>query len=130
MKICIPVTESNGMKSSVSAHFGSAPFFVIADTETTEHTVVENKNEHEHGQCGSFPVISSNNVQAILCNGMGRRALENLNRTSVKAFIPEVICATAQDALSAFINKKCRELMPEAACSHGHDNDHGKGCNH
>ncbi len=118
MKICIPVTESKGLQSPFSAHYGSAPFFVIADTETKEHNVITKGSEE--GQCGSFPFITQHNVSAIVCTGMGRRALENLNRSNVKAFIPETICATAEDALTAFNNKKCREMEPDSACNHNH----------
>ena len=131
MKICIPVTESKGLQSPFSAHYGSAPFFVIADTETKEHSVIAKSSEE--GQCGSFPFITQNNVSAIVCSGMGRRALENLNRSNVKAFIPNTICATAEDAITAFNSKQCREMTAESSCTHGHDHGghgHGKDCNH
>lgn len=128
MKICIPVTESKGLQSPFSAHYGSAPYFVIADTETKEHNVIAKGSEE--GQCGSFPFITQNNVSAIVCTGMGRRALENLNRSNVKAFIPETICATAEDAIAAFNSKKYREMTTDSSCSHDHDHNHGKNCNH
>ncbi len=33
MKICFPVNSENGLDSIVFNHFGSAPFFIIFDTE-------------------------------------------------------------------------------------------------
>lgn len=36
MKICFPVSKVNGMESEVYGHFGSAPSFVVIDTEFNE----------------------------------------------------------------------------------------------
>ena len=34
MNICIPITRDNGIQSPVSLHFGSAPLFMVVDTES------------------------------------------------------------------------------------------------
>ena len=34
MKICFPVQNDNGIESTVYNHFGSAPVFVVFDTDT------------------------------------------------------------------------------------------------
>ena len=34
MKICFPVQNDNGIESAVYNHFGSAPVFVVFDTDT------------------------------------------------------------------------------------------------
>ncbi len=34
MKICFPVQENEGLGSRVYNHFGSAPMFIVVDTET------------------------------------------------------------------------------------------------
>ena len=34
MKICIPTNTDSGTESTISGHFGSAPFFMIVDTES------------------------------------------------------------------------------------------------
>lgn len=34
MKICFPVQQDKGMESAVYHHFGSAPLFVVVDTDT------------------------------------------------------------------------------------------------
>jgi len=33
MKVCFPVQKDNGIDSTVYGHFGSAPAFVIVDTD-------------------------------------------------------------------------------------------------
>ena len=33
MKICIPTADNNGMDAKASAHFGSAPYYTVVDTD-------------------------------------------------------------------------------------------------
>ena len=50
MIICIPVTEDKGKQSPVSAHFGSAPIYLLVDTNTMACQAVPNTNQHlAHG---------------------------------------------------------------------------------
>ena len=67
MKICIPVNENNGVDSSVSAHFGSAPFFMIVDSDTgsalTSNLLIE---------CQAVPwVDGSYKSSNMMMNGSG-----------------------------------------------------------
>jgi predicted Fe-Mo cluster-binding NifX family protein len=34
MNICIPTTDDEGLESKVCAHFGSAPAFLVVDTDS------------------------------------------------------------------------------------------------
>ncbi|RME41495.1 MAG: diguanylate cyclase, partial [Deltaproteobacteria bacterium] len=36
MKVCFPVNNDQGLESEVYGHFGSAPAFVVVDTESHE----------------------------------------------------------------------------------------------
>ncbi len=42
MKICFPVKEDKGLDSVLYGHFGTAPIFIVCDTETGEFEAVEN----------------------------------------------------------------------------------------
>ena len=58
MKVCIPVTEDHGLQSPVSAHFGSAPLFMIVDIEGGSCRTVPNHNSHRgHGMCQPLSVL-------------------------------------------------------------------------
>ena len=48
MKVCFPVENDNGMDSMVYAHFGSAPLFILYDSETNELEVINNS---EYAPC-------------------------------------------------------------------------------
>ena len=52
MKICFPTFNLEGLESRVYEHFGSAPGFVIVDTETqTVEEINNNDLHHAHGMC-------------------------------------------------------------------------------
>ena len=44
MKVCVPVEESRGLESVVYGHFGSAPCFIVADTESGELKELSNQD--------------------------------------------------------------------------------------
>ncbi len=87
MKICIPTEEPMGLDSVAYGHFGSAPYFLIYDTETKEIEVLSNNEaEHEHGQCNPITPLRDKGVKAIVVAGMGARALQNLQSMGITAY--------------------------------------------
>ncbi len=87
MKICIPTEVPMGLDSIAYGHFGSAPYFLIFDTETKEIEVLNNNEaEHEHGQCNPITPLRDKGVKAIVVAGMGARALQNLQSMGIKAY--------------------------------------------
>ncbi|HUJ89987.1 MAG TPA: NifB/NifX family molybdenum-iron cluster-binding protein, partial [Syntrophorhabdales bacterium] len=60
MKICFAVEKDEGMSSAVYGHFGSAPVFVMVDTDSEGVSTVGNRDmEKEHAgkraPYGCFP---------------------------------------------------------------------------
>ena len=53
MQICIPVVEDKGLQSRVSAHFGSAPAFMIVDTESGACRAIANTDAITSTACAS-----------------------------------------------------------------------------
>ncbi len=52
MKIAFPSQDDKGAESAVYSHFGSADFFVIAESEDGPmETVVNQDRDHMHGHC-------------------------------------------------------------------------------
>jgi len=67
MNICIPVESDAGLQSSVNAHFGSAPVFLIVDTDTMDIRAVANKNRvHAHGISPSVPTSRRQIVSSLM----------------------------------------------------------------
>ena len=68
MKICIPTNDDRGLESEASAHFGGAPFFILADVESRGLKVVRNPECHDHQQsCHHVQLLQAHAVDAVVC---------------------------------------------------------------
>ena len=115
MKICIPTETGSGLKTAATAHFGSAPFFTIYDTDSKTCEIIDNSDrEHMHGMCQPLSVLADKNIDIIICGGMGARAVEKLTEAGIKAY--RASDGTAEDILSMLINGTLEEITFENAC--------------
>ena len=72
MKICFPVQKDDGIESAVFGHFGSAPFFVVVDTDTNGLSTINNQDQHHtHGACNPMKALDNQKVDAIVVGGIG-----------------------------------------------------------
>lgn len=115
MRMCIPVEDSSGLGSKPCAHFGSAPYFLIHDTETGSSEVIENGGrDHLHGMCQPLRILEGRSVDAVVCGGIGPRALDRLRTGGIKIYrspgttVEEVVRACKEGTLD--------EITPETAC--------------
>ncbi|MFC1886277.1 NifB/NifX family molybdenum-iron cluster-binding protein [Thermodesulfobacteriota bacterium] len=87
MKIAFPTQENNKMDSPVYGHFGSAPYFIIVDSETSAFETVNNADaEHLHGQCQPLKALAGKPVDAVVVGGIGAGALHKLNEAGINVF--------------------------------------------
>lgn len=116
MKICLPTLGKKGLKELVYGHFGSTPYFTICDTDSKTIKIIKNDNSHHnHGMCQPLSVIAKYNVDIILTNGMGARAVQILNRDGIKVF--KLDGNTVAEAIKKFKDNKLIELTLDSACS-------------
>ncbi len=128
MKICIPATGGKGLEETVSAHFGSAPYFTLVDPDSGAVEIIANANQHHsHGQCQPMSSIEGCGVDAVVTGGMGWRAIERLHAGGIKVYRAEG--GTVREIVERFKAGQVNELSPEQACA-GHDNSHGHGHGH
>ncbi|MBE0616935.1 MAG: diguanylate cyclase, partial [Proteobacteria bacterium] len=67
MKVCFPVDDNQGLESSVFGHFGSAPCFLVVDTETAQVAEVINRDlQHAHGACSPVKALGGHSVDAVV----------------------------------------------------------------
>lgn len=119
MRICIPTEDKKGLKAGVHGHFGSAPCFTIYDTEKETLEVMENSNEHhEHGMCQPLGVIGSASIGAVVCQGMGARAVQKLSESNIKVY--RANAGTVAETIKQYNAGKLEELTVKNACS-AHD---------
>jgi predicted Fe-Mo cluster-binding NifX family protein len=126
MKICIPTMDSNGLESRAHGHFGSAPFFAVVDTVTGEIDVAPNAGQrHRHGECNPASHVNTLKVEAVVCHGMGKRALASFRRENVDVLIASG--KTVGDILSEARDDRLRKLTAKEACG-GHGGQHRGSC--
>jgi predicted Fe-Mo cluster-binding NifX family protein len=119
MKLCIPITEKNDLKSRVNAHFGSAACFFVYDTDTNESLLIHNDDaDHEHGMCQPTRAIQELDVKAVVCGGMGLRAVQRLNQSGITVY--RTSKETVGEVLDAYRQGTLTELTTQDACSEHH----------
>ena len=126
MKVCFPVQKDEGRGSTVYNHFGSAPCFVVADTETQAvSTIVNSDQHHEHGACNPIKALDSNRVDAVVVGGIGGGALNKLNQSGIRVY--RAAGGSVEENLSKFLAGELQEYSSLLCCS-GHG--HGSSCAH
>lgn len=124
MKVCFPVQEDSGMDSMVYNHFGSAPTFIIVDTDENGAAAIKNNDmHHDHGSCNPFMAIGGNHVDAVVVGGIGGGALRKLNTDGIRVY--RSAAATVKENIALFMKNGLSEMMMNHTCG-GHQN----GCAH
>jgi len=124
MKICFPTENLQGLNSKVYGHFGSAPGFVIVDTDTAEVEEIRNGDQHHaHGMCQPLLAIGGRKVDGIVVGGIGLGALTKLQAQSIRVF--RALQGSVQDNLEMIKKGNLPEMSAEHTCA-----GHGGGCSH
>jgi predicted Fe-Mo cluster-binding NifX family protein len=122
MNICIPVNEDQGLDSEVCGHFGSAPAFLIVDTDSGNCRAIINRNQHhEHGTCSPFAAIQGELLDAVVVGGIGMGALNKLMAAGLSVFRAQH--PTVSMTVEAFKAGTLQRMQPGMACG-GHSHDH------
>lgn len=126
MKICFAVEKDEGMSSAVYGHFGSAPAFLMVDTEAGSVSTVGNKDMvHTHGACNPIMAMGGQSVDAVVVGGIGAGALNRLNAEGIQVYAS--MAPTIAQNVDLFKEGKLPVLTLRNSCA-GHQG--GGGCGH
>ncbi len=126
MKVGFAVQGNEGIDSEIFNHFGSAPAFIVVDTEDKGVVIVNNKDlHHVHGACNPLKALDGNSVEAMVVGGIGAGALMKLQSEGIRVF--RGVAGNVRENLELLISGKLAEFAVSMTCS-GHKN--GKGCAH
>ena len=79
MKVGFAVQVNRGLDSAVYDHFGSAPAFIIIDTELNQISTVDNSDaNHVHGACNPVTALGGSSIDALVVGGIGAGAARDL----------------------------------------------------
>jgi predicted Fe-Mo cluster-binding NifX family protein len=129
MNICIPIVEDHGLSSRVSEHFGSAPRFMIVDSETGSLRSIKNENAHHgHGMCQPLAALAGESLDVLVVGGIGRGAISRLRAASIVVYLSEH--PTVEATLLALRQGTLKEATPETGCRHRHGQADSCGHSH
>lgn len=122
MKICFPVEKDKGIESGVYGHFGSAPGFVVYDTEAEKADFIDNSDiNHVHGACNPAAALAGREVDMVVVGGIGQGALLRLMQSGIQ--VARSGEGSVAENLELFKNGKLEVLSPDMqTCSHGTHN--------
>jgi predicted Fe-Mo cluster-binding NifX family protein len=124
MKIGFAVQVNEGIESKIYDHFGSAPAFIIVDTDGKKVLTINNQDlHHVHGACNPVLVLDGKSVDAMVVGGIGSGAITKLNAMGVKVYaaaaptVKENLVLLSQDELEELtVYNACR--AHQGACGH------------
>ena len=124
MKVGFAVQMDQGLDSTVYDHFGSAPAFLIVDTEEKQLAKVDNANAHEsHGNCNPMGKLGGNQIDALVVGGIGTGAIMKLNAMGIRIFRSGAV--KVSENIDLLKENKLREIMPGDSCG-GHQGQCGR----
>ena len=124
MKVCFPVQKDEGIESQVYNHFGSAPVFIMVDTEDNKVKRVDNSDlHHVHGACNPIMALGGQKVDALVVGGIGGGAMVKLNAMGVKIYGAET--GSVKKNLELLNQNKLQQLSMDHSCR-----AHEGGCGH
>lgn len=125
MKICFPTSSLEGLESRVYGHFGSAPGFVIVNTETRNVEEIDNNDlHHQHGMCQPIQALGGRAVDAVAVGGIGMGALMKLQADGIKVF------RAAEGTVSENVELVLASKLPEFGVEHTCAGHAGGECSH
>lgn len=124
MKVGFPVEHDEGMESKVYGHFGSAPAFVVVDTEKNEVRTIQNQDlNHIHGACNPIQALNGQQLDSLVVGGIGGGALMKLNALGIRVF--GAGAQKVKENLQLFQKNSLQELTADHSCK-----SHQGGCGH
>lgn len=125
MKVCFPTEALQGLESPVYGHFGSAPGFVIVDTDNQQFEEIPNGDlHHAHGMCQPLLALGGRQVDGVVVGGIGLGALMKLQAQGIQVF--RAVQGTVKENLGLIRNARLPLFSREHTCA-GHE---GGGCSH
>jgi predicted Fe-Mo cluster-binding NifX family protein len=110
MITAIPVTENKGENSTISEHFGRAPYYAFVEIEEDEIksiNIEENPfSSHDPGEIPNY--LKSKDASVVITQGVGRRARAYFERLKLEVITGAY--GTVKELAKAYINGSLRSV--------------------
>jgi ATP-binding protein involved in chromosome partitioning len=115
-KVVLPLTDEG---TSVSAHFGSCPQYLVVEVEgklVQARKTVENPQGAHQGGCQAVDFIQSLGADVVITGGMGQKAIQKFNDFDIQVILGHT--GQVEDILNAYIAGGL--VSSGSACTHHH----------
>ena len=130
MRLCIPVSQNQGIESAIEPYLHQANAFLFFDTETRQH-------EHVPLQTDKNEPDERIRMDAVLCGAINRVTLRMLMTQGVTVYGTDaqvVSQAIAQfengELIAAELDAEAEGEQQPGGCCDGHGHEHGEGHGH
>lgn len=125
MKFCLPIATDSGLQSPVAEHFGTAPLFIVIDTDTRQHVVIPNADvDHVEGGCDPLRALGGAQVDVVITATVGGGALQKLTAAGSVVYRAEGktvmnnLDLLADACLQEFVLSDAASTGPGSCCPH------------
>lgn len=121
VKLCVPVSNPDGLNSKVSQHFGRAPYHIAVDVNTGIVETIRKGNEcseETHGHCVPVDLLLENDIKMVACKGLGKGALARLVENKIAVFSTEA--ETVEDVIRSYTAKQLQLVSDKNICQGHH----------
>lgn len=115
MKYAIPIIDKNDRSSLVGEHFGRVPFYGIWDDENDSLEIIPNESNH-FGGVGMPAEFLASKSEAIICKGIGRKAIELCSELGVTLYVGAA--DTIQETIDLLKSGKLKRADQKDGCAH------------
>ncbi len=112
MKVGFPVEYNFGLESRVYEHFGSAPLFLIVDSESYDFQAVPNRRGGNG--CHQWTSLLAQGCRGVVVEGIGKNAFEQLREAGVAIY--RGCGMKIADALAMLRSHRLQELDGPMEC--------------
>lgn len=100
MNLCIPINEDRGIRSSVCPRLGSAPLFLIVDTESGTYQTIRNEGTHQPARtCLPLASFHGEDIDGVAVTKPRGRAVQDLLAGGTPVFLAE--SSTVEETIAA-----------------------------
>ncbi len=114
MKIAFPIDDKEDLDGYLATHFGRAVKFVILDTTNNEIKTIDNTGEHYGGRSSTPSLLHGNQVNMLICKGLGRKAISLFGELGIDVRITTT--SIVKEALAAYNNGKLISATDKDGC--------------
>ncbi|MHA1434869.1 MAG: NifB/NifX family molybdenum-iron cluster-binding protein [Candidatus Heimdallarchaeota archaeon] len=114
LKIAFPIDDNEDLDGYLAAHFGRAAKFVIFDSTNNEIKTIVNTGEHFGGRSSTPSLLHGNQVNILVCKGLGRKAIALFGELGIDVKITTT--SIVKEALAAFKNGELISATEKDGC--------------